>query len=274
MENLSRLNSSLSNKEKLIQINENSSNPLYEKNKDYNYEKFKKEYDKKQQIINNNINKFFPQNKTKKNKLIEIPLTFEKTETLTKSIQSKLSKTSINKDDYIKILEDQIKYKKEQKKKEEEEIKRMEQKYNEEIKKQIKKEEEEKIKKEKDIKEEFIKGNMDIINKKKEKKVKELEQKLKYKDEIDKKNEIYKKELLEKQKENEKLLDEINNSNNKKIIIKEIEKEKIIDEKNKKDDKYKNTNNNYHHNNMGECCRCHRVLPRKLLTINKYNILY
>ena len=287
MKTLSKLNSSMSNKERLIKINENSADPFHENNRDYQYEKFRKEYEKKQKFINDNLDKYLTVKKKKS--LSETPLFFDKSDEKINSNTNRNRNESTNKKEYIKILEEQIKYKREKNKKEKEEDKIREKRYYEEIEEKIKKEENDKKIKEQNLKDDFIKGNRDIINKKNQDKIKEFNENLKYKEFLDKKNEQYKKELLEKQKENERLLNEINNST-----------KKINDSYNKKNMKYKRiesneedeeNNNNFNNNNdnkniqnknekkyccydlnkqKGECCRCHRVLPRRLLTINRY----
>ena len=287
MKTLSKLNSSMSNKERLIKINENSADPFHENNRDYQYEKFRKEYEKKQKFINDNLDKYLTVKKKKS--LSETPLFFDKSDEKINSNTNRNRNESTNKKEYIKILEEQIKYKREKNKKEKEEDKIREKRYYEEIEEKIKKEENDKKIKEQNLKDDFIKGNRDIINKKNQDKIKEFNENLKYKEFLDKKNEQYKKELLEKQKENERLLNEINNST-----------KKINDSFNKKNMKYKRiesneeneeNNSNFNNNNdnkniqnknekkyccydlnkqKGECCRCHRVLPRRLLTINRY----
>ena len=283
MQTLSKLNSSISSKERLIQINENSSDPFQGNNRDYQYEKFRKEYDKRQKMINANINKYFPE-KNKKSKS-ELPLFFDKSEEKKKEKEKNKMIKSINmniRKEYIKTLEEQIKYKNEKKKKEKEEEQKMERKYYEDMEQKMRKEEQEKIIKEKEQKDNFIKSNMDIINNKKRDKMKELREKLKYKEDIDNQNEFYKKELLEKQKENERLLNEIYNSNKKDGDKYKKIKEKERNEKNNNLDsnfnnnnfdnkKYEKINNHYDlEEKKGECCRCHRILPRRLLTINRY----
>ena len=45
-QNLAKINAGMSNKDKLIQINENSRNPLNEGYPDYQYQKFQDEYSK------------------------------------------------------------------------------------------------------------------------------------------------------------------------------------------------------------------------------------
>lgn len=287
MKTLSKLNSSMSNKERLIKINENSADPFHENNRDYQYEKFRKEYEKKQKFINDNLDKYLTVKKKKS--LSETPLFFDKSDEKINSNTNRNRNESTNKKEYIKILEEQIKYKREKNKKEKEEDKIREKRYYEEIEEKIKKEENDKKIKEQNLKDDFIKGNRDIINKKNQDKIKEFNENLKYKEFLDKKNEQYKKELLEKQKENERLLNKINNST-----------KKINDSYNKKNMKYKRiesneeneeNNSNFNNNNdnkniqnknekkyccydlnkqKGECCRCHRVLPRRLLTINRY----
>ena len=286
MRTLSKLNSSLSSKERLIQINENSADPFQGDNRDYQYEKFKKDYEKKQKFINDNLDKYLTVKKKKS--LSETPLFFDKSDEKLNTNTHKKRNDSTNRKEYIKILEEQIQYKKEKNKKEKEEDKRREKKYYEEMEKKIKKEESDKKIKEQTLKDDFIKGNMEIINKKNQDKIKDFEEKLKYKELLDKQTELYKKELLEKQKENERLLNEINSSkkkyneqNNNNFQYKENESNE------ENENNYNKINNNYDNNNeqkinekkyccydlnkqKGECCRCHRILPRRLLTINRY----
>ena len=284
MQTLTKLNSSISSKERLIQINENSSDPFQGNNRDYQYEKFKREYDKRQKIISNNLNKYFPENNKKT--LSETPLFFDKSEE--KEKEKSNQKNRINKKEYIKTLEEQIKEKNDKKRKEKEEDKKMEKKYFDDLEEKMKKEEESKLIKDKNQKDDFIKSNMEIINKKNKDKIKELKEQLKYKEYLDKQNEMYKNELLEKQKENERLLNEIYNSKKKDYSQHNKIKDKEINDDfdNNKNNNNNNNNNNFYNNNnnngiekrnkynldeqKGECCRCHRILPRRMLTINKY----
>ena len=289
MKTLSQLNSSISNKERLIQINENSTDPFQGDNRDYQYEKFRKEYEKKQKFINDNLDKYLTVKKKKS--LSEMPLFFDKSDEKLNSTTHKNKNELTNRKEYIKILEEQIQYKKEKNKKEKEEDKIKEKKYYEEIQEKIKKEETDKKIKEQLVKEDFIKGNMEIINKKKQDKIKDFNDKLKYKELLDKQNELIKNELLEKQKENERLLSEINslkkkyNENNNNLLSKESNENEINEENENDYNKINNKNNEirYEQNKnekkyccydlnkqKGECCRCHRVLPRRLLTINRY----
>jgi hypothetical protein len=59
-QNLAKINAGMSNKDKLIQLNENSRNPLNEGYPDYQYQKFQDEYARRQKMINDNINKYYP----------------------------------------------------------------------------------------------------------------------------------------------------------------------------------------------------------------------
>ena len=99
------------------------------------------------------------------------------------------------------------------------------------------------------------------------------------------------------QKENERLLNDIYNSNrkdneNNKKIEDQNDNNKIdINDNDHNNVNYKNDENNRNNNiidyqnqnkngknkccynineQKGECCRCHRILPRRLLTINRY----
>ena len=58
--NLAKIKAGMSNKDKLIQQNENSRNPLNEGYPDYQYQKFQDEYARRQKMINENINKYYP----------------------------------------------------------------------------------------------------------------------------------------------------------------------------------------------------------------------
>ena len=222
IENLAKLNQNLSNKDKLIQMNESSNNPL-DMRTDYKYQKFQDDYAKKQKLINDNLDKFYPNyNDRPEKKSYYDNYVYFPTDKNT-NINNKYNKygeyapMKVNKKEYIKSLEDQINYKNEQKKKEKEEEQRREQKQFMNLQEQIKKEEQEKFIKEQKQKEELMRANMELINQKNKMKLKELEEKLKYKEACDKEEEEYKRELLNKELQKAKMRNDLCNEYNDKL---------------------------------------------------------
>ena len=133
IQNLAKINAGLSNKDKLIQLNENSRNPLNDGMPDYQYQRFQDEYAKRQKMINDNINKYYP---NMSNERPEIKSYYDnyvynpnynnerRNEGYNKSNYGDNVPKDINKREYIKDLEDQINYKNELKRKEKEEERR------------------------------------------------------------------------------------------------------------------------------------------------------
>ena len=344
-QNLAKINAGMSNKDKLIQINENSRNPLNEGYPDYQYQKFRDEYDRRQKMINDNINKYYPNINNQRPEISSYYENYVNNPNYDKNRKNKIYDDrererdygpygNNDKKEYLRILEEQINYKNELKKREKEEDRRRGQRQYEEIQKELQREEQERRMKEQRQKDELIRGNLELMNQKLQLKNKELEEKLKYKELCDKQNEDYIKELERQKLEREKYKDEIYNQNKidyetrQKNKLLEKEREKIrpyydnndyeypkrkydkryddkdyneinnrqepIDkynnkkyEKNKYGERYMNEegNNDYkdyrdknrenkgHYKvkeRMGRCCRCHRIFPRKLLSINKY----
>ena len=344
-QNLAKINAGMSNKDKLIQINENSRNPLNEGYPDYQYQKFRDEYDRRQKMINDNINKYYPNINNQRPEISSYYENYVNNPNYDKNRKNKIYDDrererdygpygNNDKKEYLRILEEQINYKNELKKREKEEDRRRGQRQYEEMQKELQREEQERRMKEQRQKDELIRGNLELMNQKLQLKNKELEEKLKYKELCDKQNEDYIKELERQKLEREKYKDEIYNQNKndyetrQKNKLLEKEREKIrpyydnndyeypkrkydkryddkdyneinnrqepIDkynnkkyEKNKYGERYMNEegNNDYkdyrdknrenkgHYKvkeRMGRCCRCHRIFPRKLLSINKY----
>jgi len=344
-QNLAKINAGMSNKDKLIQINENSRNPLNEGYPDYQYQKFRDEYDRRQKMINDNINKYYPNINNQRPEISSYYENYVNNPNYDKNRKNKIYDErererdygpygNNDKKEYLRILEEQINYKNELKKREKEEDRRRGQRQYEEMQKELQREEQERRMKEQRQKDELIRGNLELMNQKLQLKNKELEEKLKYKELCDKQNEDYIKELEKQKLEREKYKDEIYNQNKhdyetrQKNKLLEKEREKIrpyydnndyeypkrkydkryddkdyneinnrqepIDkynnkkyEKNKYGERYmneegnndfkdyrdKNRENKGHYKvkeRMGRCCRCHRIFPRKLLSINKY----
>ena len=236
-QNLARINANLSNKEKLIQMNENSRNPLNEGRPDYQYQRFQDEYNRRQKMINENIDKYYPNINNEKpevnsyydNYVYNPKYNTNRREGYNDNYKD-LGPSTINKKEYIKDLEDQINYKNELKKKEKEEERRRGQQQFEDMQKELKREEEERRMKERKQKDELIKANMELINQKNKMKLKELEDKLKYRELCDRQNEEYQKELQRQQLEKERMKDDIYNQNKNEYEnrqkMKELEREK------------------------------------------------
>ena len=327
-QNLAKINAGMSNKDKLIQLNENSRNPLNEGYPDYQYQKFQDEYARRQKMINDNINKYYPNINKERPEISSYYDNYVNNPNLAKNKNNTLfdingrdydKNKNNDKNEYLRILEQQINEKNELKRREKEEERRRGQRQYEEMQKELKREEQERYLKEQRQKEELIRGNLELINQKNQLKIKELEEKLKYRELCDKQNDDYLKELEKQKIEKERLKDELYNKNKNEYEIRqknkllEKERNKIYYDSNEYDypkrkydrenddeykrqeirdkydrqyekNKYKNDQENndykdYRDKNrghikvkekMGRCCRCHRIFPRKLLSINKY----
>ena len=336
-QNLAKIKAGMSSKDKLIQINENSRNPLNEGYPDYQYQNFQDEYERRQKMINDNKDKYYP---NAKNERQEISAYYEKYVNNPNYDKNKENNyyderdrerdnyNNNDKKEYLKFLEEQIRNKNEIKRREKEEDQRRGQKLYEEIQKELKKEEQERYLKEQRKREEFIKDNFELIHQKDQRKIKELEEQIKYRELCDKQNDDYLRELEMRKIAKEKLRDEIYNQNRNEYEIKQknklFEKEKEKEKKrinydnneydyqkdqygkkyedrdfdinnrpkyDNRDNKYEERYRNYEGNNdykdyrdkninreghkkvkerMGRCCRCHKIFPRKLLSINNY----
>ena len=327
-QNLAKINAGMSDKDKLIQLNENSRNPLNEGYPDYQYQKFQDEYARRQKMINDNINKYYPNINKERPEISSYYDNYVNNPNLAKNKNNTLfdingrdydKNKNNDKNEYLRILEQQINEKNELKRREKEEERRRGQRQYEEMQKELKREEQERYLKEQRQKEELIRGNLELINQKNQLKIKELEEKLKYRELCDKQNDDYLKELEKQKIEKERLKDELYNQNKNECEIRqknkllEKERNKIYYDSNEYDypkrkydrenddeykrqeirdkydrqyekNKYKNDQENndykdYRDKNrghikvkekMGRCCRCHRIFPRKLLSINKY----
>ena len=340
-QNLAKIKAGMSPKEKLIQINENSRNPLNEGFPDYQYQKFQDEYARRQKMINENINKYYPNINNERPEISSYYENYINNPNYAKERKNKIYDENIkgrdydqndnsDKKEYLKYLEEQINYKNELKKREKEEERRRGQRQYEEIQNELKREEQERYMKEQKKRDELIKANLELINQKNKLKIKELEEKLKYRELSDKQNDDYLKELERQKIEKEKLKEELYNQNRNEYEIRQknklLEKErnqrydneydyprrkydkkygdmdydiynrqepkerydKKYDEKdNKYDERQRNYDEKYDYKDyrdkninkighskvkerMGRCCRCHRIFPRKLLSINNY----
>ena len=146
-QNLAKINAGMSNKDKLIQINENSRNPLNEGYPDYQYQKFRDEYDRRQKMINDNINKYYPNINNQRPEISSYYENYVNNPNYDKNRKNKIYDDrererdygpygNNDKKEYLRILEEQINYKNELKKREKEEDRRREQRKNKERQKE------------------------------------------------------------------------------------------------------------------------------------------
>ena len=242
IQNLAKINAGLSNKDKLIQINENSRNPLNDGLPDYQYQRFQDEYERKQKMINDNIEKYYPNIANDRpeikryydNYVYNPKLNDNRNEGYDSNVNrngdygrpGRGQNQYNDKIQYYKDLEDQINYKNELKKREKEEERRRGQKLYEDTQRELRKEEEERKIKERKKMEELIRANNELINQKNKKKLKDLEDKLKYRELCDRQNEEYKKNLQRQQLEQERMRDDIYNHNKNEQIRREKERER------------------------------------------------
>ena len=217
-QNLAKINAGMSDKDKLIQLNENSRNPLNEGYPDYQYQKFQDEYARRQKMINDNINKYYPNINKERPEISSYYDNYVNNPNLAKNKNNALfdingrdydKNKNNDKNEYLRILEQQINEKNELKRREKEEERRRGQRQYEEMQKELKREEQERYLKEQRQKEELIRGNLELINQKNQLKIKELEEKLKYRELCDKQNDDYLKELEKQKIEKERLKDEL-----------------------------------------------------------------
>ena len=240
-QNLAKINAGMSNKDKLIQLNENSRNPLNEGYPDYQYQKFQDEYARRQKMINDNINKYYPNINKERPEISSYYDNYVNNPNLAKNKNNTLfdingrdydKNKNNDKNEYLRILEQQINEKNELKRREKEEERRRGQRQYEEMQKELKREEQERYLKEQRQKEELIRGNLELINQKNQLKIKELEEKLKYRELCDKQNDDYLKELEKQKIEKERLKDELYNQNKNEYEIRQ--KNKLLEKERNK----------------------------------------
>ena len=252
-------------KERLIRENENGLNPMNANN--YNdYERFRKNYNKKQEYINNNLDKFLNKERPE---ITDYYNAYINNPNYSGGLPyGEYRKTPQDLEQYRKDLLNQIEYKNKLKLSEEEANNRQAELNRINLQRQLDDENKEKYLKEKMMKDEVLRGNQQLIDEKKKKKMEEENEERKYKEQLD--NIMYQNQLDEenrlrnkKQRQEELLRANLNN-----IELENMKKKKEKEE----DEKYKYNDKAFAHDHekMGRCCKCHRVFPRRLLTINKY----
>jgi len=234
IKNLGKINEGMSSKDKLINRNENSRNPLNEGLPDYQYQKFQDEYARRQKMINENIDKFYPNSlnespKVKKyydNYIYNPKFNEKRGDGGYDGPHGEMGSNERGRNEYLRDLENQINYKNEIKRREKEEDRRRGQRQYEDMQKELKREEEERQEREKRQKEELIRANAELINQKNKLKIKELEEKLKYRELCEKQNEEFQNEMKRKQLEKERMNDDMYNHNKNELENRQKTKEK------------------------------------------------
>jgi hypothetical protein len=252
-------------KERLIRENENGLNPMNANN--YNdYERFRKNYNLKQEYINNNLDKFMnkerPEISAYYNAYVNNPnysggLPY-----------GEYRKTPQDLEQYRKDLLNQIEYKNKLKLSEDDANNRQAALNRINLQRQLDEENKEKNLKEKMMKEDLLRGNQILIDEKKKRKMEEENEEKKYKEQLD--NIMYQNQLDEENRlrNKKKIQEDLLRANLNNIELENMKKRKEKEEEEKY--RYNDKAFGHEHEKMGRCCKCHRVFPRRLLTINKY----
>jgi len=250
-------------KENLIRINENSNNIL--RNPDYKLINFHNKFDEKERYINDNIDKFTnkerPEIQAYYNAYVNNP-------NYKPMNYGDYIQPNINLERYRQELMKQIELKNRKKLEEEERENKAAQAQYEQIQKQINDDLRLQQIREQQQKDELLRANLVLANEKRKRKLLEEEEDKKYKQQMDN---LY---LREKENEQNRLKyeqfkkDELlkSNLNNIQLYKNRLQKEK------EEDDKYRYVDSSFwkYHEKMGRCCKCHKIFPRKILSINQY----
>ena len=253
-------------KDRLIYENENSRNLLNERNGNYLYDKFRDKYEQKERMINDNINKFTnkerPEISAYFNNYVNNPNYKNNLE------YGEYRKKQEDLDQYRNDLLNQMREKDNRKRYETEEENREAQRQYNKIQRQIEEDNRNNALKIQQQKDDLLRGNLQLIEEKKRRKMEEENEKRLYKNAVDRQYEIDKQneenKLRSKQKQMNDLLSE--NLNN----IKMEENRKLREKQ--EDEKYRYNDKAFVHDHelMGRCCKCHRIFPRRLLTVNQH----
>ena len=253
-------------KEKFIRENENSINFLNNPNGNYLYDKFRNQYEEKERMIKDNIDKF--QNRERPEITSYFNHYVNNPNYKDNNPYGEYRKKQEDMDQYRQDLLRQIKYKENKKKMEEEEENRDAKRQYNNIQKQIEDENRMRLIREQQQKDELLRDNLKLIEEKKKRKMQEEEEEKRYKQQMD--NEILRQKqyqdnlMMDKARQRNELMQENLNNINR-------EKNRKLREK-EEDEKYKYYDSHFgnEHEKMGRCCKCHRIFPRRLLTVNQY----
>ena len=255
-------------KNDFINSQENGDNTFDRVNSNYLYERAKKNQMEKQKYIEENIDKFTNKERP------EITSYFThyinnadgKSQLITQ-YENEEKKKDMDYQQYRKDLQKQIEYKQNLERAQIENDAKIAREQYESMIKEIEKETNEKYLKQQKQKQELMNANLILMNEKMKKLQAEEEEKQRY-------NEQYKQEYLnEKEKEDKEAL-----NNRLKMANYLKDNEYYIEKERERRMKEKEEEQKYHYNTdfipkkneeMGECMKCHRVFPRRLLTINR-----
>ena len=253
-------------KERFIRENENSINFLNNPNGNYLYDKFRNQYEEKERMIKDNIDKF--QNRERPEITSYFNHYVNNPNYKDNNPYGEYRKKQEDMDQYRQDLLRQIQYKENMKKMEEEEENRDAKRQYNNIQKQIDEENRMKLIREQQKKDELLRDNLKLIEEKKKRKMQEEEEEKRYKQQMD--NEILRQKqyhdnlMMDKQRQRNELLQENLNNINR-------EKNRKLREK-EEDEKYRYYDSHFggDHEKMGRCCKCHKIFPRRLLSVNQY----
>lgn len=272
--NLAKINANPNSKERLIRENENSTNPLFDKNHNYEYEKFQVNFEKKQKLINDNLDKYKFNERPEVTKYYKHYVYDDKNKGATENYGDDKDDNRLNftdKNEYIKSLQEQINAKNDKIRREKEEDQRREKQQFLLLQEQIKNEQKEKLEKEQRQREELIRGNMEIMMQKNKKKEQQLNEKMRYNQLYEEENKKIKNDLINEREKKEKMKNDFVKANDDNLEKRRIKRAKEIQE----DENLEDYDNIYvqplpKKERMGRCCKCHKVFPRRLLSINRY----
>lgn len=250
-------------KENLIRINENSNNIL--RNPDYKLINFHNKFDEKERYINDNIDKF----KNKERPEIQAYYNaYVNNPNYRPMNYGDYIQPNINLERYRQELMKQIELKNRKKLEEEEQENKAAQAQYEKIQKQINDDLRLQQIRDQQQKDELLRANLKLADEKRKRKLAEEEEDRKYKQQMDN---LY---LKEKENEENRLKyeqfkrDELlrSNLNNIQLYKNRLQKEK------EEDEKYRYVDSSFwkFHEKMGRCCKCHKIFPRKMLSVNQY----
>ena len=253
-------------KERFIRENENSINFLNNPNGNYLYDKFRNQYEEKERMIKDNIDKF--QNRERPEITSYFNHYVNNPNYKDNNPYGEYRKKQEDMDQYRQDLLRQIKYKENKKKMEEEEENRDAKRQYNNIQKQIDEENRMNYIREQQKKDELLRDNLKLIEEKKKRKMQEEEEEKRYKQQMD--NEILRQKqyqdnlMMDKARQRNELMQENLNNINR-------EKNRKLREK-EEDEKYKYYDSHFgnEHEKMGRCCKCHKIFPRRLLSVNQY----
>lgn len=276
-------------KEKLIEMNENAPNNIWN-NIDYQYYKFMDNYAKKQKLIKESNEKMAQSKRnledSKKHRLSDLYTFYNEKKEVKDYYNNYVDNPNYRPltigstpnhsdlDLYKQELKEQIEFKKRLKNLEKEKEKIAAEEKNLREKKDLEKEKELMKMREKLQKKEILEGNLELMEMKKRRLEKEKEEDEKYKKMHEKNYMEYKEREEWERKKKEKMYEDLLNENLNNLEIRKKKTEKENTPKEQLNDTQENgieskefclCNNGLYNERMGRCCRCHKIFPKRLL---------